>query len=242
MLGIEHETPPPKKEARMSLPLKTTAYGSRISMRLPNSAHESRPWRIRDIVPDFTLEDVWALPAHGGAQDFQTLLEIMTSGLADPANWDSLPTRVLWRVRDRLGSWFGLGRISAPIDDSGRDDAAGKLPIPGTDETSLADRLPDDLRNTAADVHFDSVPLAPLYRTDVEFAEEMSNRTVHAVGHLAWVDQGEGRYQGQMAVYVKPRGPLGKGYMALIKPFRYWIVYPALMRQIEREWNTRVPQ
>ncbi len=82
----------------------------------------------------------------------------------------------------------------------------------------------------------------PLYHTDVEFAAELSNRTVHAVMHLAWVDQGEGRYQGQMAVYVKPRGPLGKGYMALIKPFRYWVVYPALMRQIERAWNRRVPQ
>src|SRR5918995_4243538 len=208
-------------------------------MRLPNAAHESRPWCIREIAPDFTLEDVWALPVYGGAQDFQTLLEVMTSG--DLANAASLPTRVLWRVRDRLGSWFGLGRISAPID-SGGDDAKGKLPIPGTDETSLTDRLPDDLRNTAADVHFDSVPFAPLYRTDVEFAAEMSNRTVHSVMHLAWVDQGEGRYQGQMAVYVKPRGRLGKEYMALIKPFRYWVIYPAAMRQIEREWNTRVRQ
>jgi hypothetical protein len=208
-------------------------------MRLPNAAHESRPWRIREIAPDFTLEDVWALPVNGGAQDFQTLIELMSSG--DPADWESIPTRVLWRVRDRLGSWFGLGRISAPIDRGG-DDAAGKLPIPGTNETSLADRLPDDLRNTAADVHFDFTPFAPLYRTDVEFAAEMSNRTVHDVMHLAWVDRGEGRYQGQMAVYVKPRGRLGKGYMALIKPFRYWVVYPALMRQIEREWNTRVPQ
>ena len=27
--------------------------------------------------------------------------------------------------------------------------------------------------------------------------------------------------------------------MALIKPFRYWIVYPALMRQFERAWNER---
>ena len=49
--------------------------------------------------------------------------------------------------------------------------------------------------------------------------------------HLAWVDQGDGRYQGQMAVYVKPRGRFGKGYMALIKPFRCLIVYPALMRR-----------
>ncbi len=239
MPGMEHETPSPKKEARMSLPLKTTSYGSRFKMRLPNTAHEAHPWRIRAIVPDFTLEDVWALPARGGAQDFQTLLEVMTSG-DDLINSASLPTRVLWFLRDRIGSWFGLGRISTPID-SGRDDAAGKLPIPGTNETSLTDRLPDDLRNTAADLHFGSVPFAPLYRTDVEFAAEMSNRTVHDVMHLAWVDRGEGRYQGQMAVYVKPRGLLGKGYMKLIKPFRYWIVYPELMRQIEGEWNTRGP-
>ena len=208
-------------------------------MRLPNAVHKSRPWRIREIVPDFTLEDVWALPVHGGAEDFQALVELMVS--SDPANVESLPTRALWRVRDRLGNWFGLGRISAPID-SGLDDAASRLPILGDNETSLTGRLPDDLRNTAEDLHFDSLPFAPLYRTDVEFAAELSNQTVHGVMHLAWVDQGEGRYQGQMAVYVKPRGPLGKGYMELIKPFRYLVVYPALMRQIERTWNTRVLQ
>jgi Protein of unknown function (DUF2867) len=206
-------------------------------MRLPNSEHESRPWRIREVVPDFTLEDVWALPVHGGAEDFQTLLELMVS--ADPLTAESLPTRVLWGVRDRLGSWFGLGRISAPVD-GGRGYAGGKLRIPGKSETSLADRLPDDLRDTAADLTFASLPFVPLYRTDVEFAAEISNQTVHGVMHLAWVDQGDGRHQGQMAVYVKPRGPFGKGYMALIKPFRYWVVYPALMRQTERMWNARI--
>jgi hypothetical protein len=207
-------------------------------MRLPNAAHESRPWRIREIARDFTLEDVWALPAHGGADDFPALLELGTS--LDAANADSRATRFLWRFRDRLGSWFNLGRISVPVD-SGQDGAAGKLPIPGTHETSLADRLPDDLRNTAADVDFGSLPFVPLYRTEDEFAAEVSNQTVHGVLHLAWVDHGDGHYQGQMAVYVKPRGPLGKGYMALIKPFRYWIVYPALMRQFERKWDTRAP-
>ena len=210
-------------------------------MRLPNAVHQSRPWRIREIVPDFTLEDVWALPAHGGAQDFQTLLEIITVDLHDPDSWESRPARVLWRLRDRLGGWFGLGRISVPVDGGG-DDAAGNLPIPGTNETSLVERLPDDLRNTAADLHFGSVPFAPLYRTDVEFAAELSNRTVHDVMHLAWVDQGDGRYQGQMAVYVKPRGRLGKAYMVLIKPFRYGVVYPAMMREIERAWQRRVAQ
>lgn len=210
-----------------------------IGMRLPNATHESHPWRIRAIAPDFTLEDVWALPVHGGAEDFQALLEQMFA--FDPANAESLPARVLWRVRDRLGSWFGLGRISVPIGGGGDPSSPGSA-IPGTTRGSLAGRLPDDLRGTATDLRFESLPFAPLYRTDVEFAAEVSNRTVHAVMHLGWVDQGGGRYGGQMAVYVKPRGPLGRGYMAVIKPLRHWVVYPALMRQIGREWTARTPK
>ena len=201
-------------------------------MRLRNSVHESRPWRIREIAPDFILEDVWALPVHGGAEDFAMFLEVMTC--LDPTTGPSTASRLLFDIRHRLGGWFGW------------DDTARKLPIPGKTETTLSARLPEDLRDTATDLKFGSAVLenlgvrfAPLYRTDVEFAAEVSNQTVHGVMHLAWVDQGEGRYQGQMAVYVKPRGPLGKGYMALIKPFRHWVVYPALMRQIGRAWNTR---
>ena len=57
--------------------------------------------------------------------------------------------------------------------------------------------------------------------------------------HLAWVDQGEDVYRGQMGIYVKPRGRFGETYMALIGPFRHLIVYPALMRQIARAWDTR---
>src|SRR4051794_11461919 len=203
-------------------------------MRLPNAEHESRPWRIRDIVPDFTLEDVWALPVSGGAEHFQSLVELAAS--FDPANADAVPAGVLWRVRDRLGRCFGLGEISSPVD--GR---SGRPPIPGTSETSLADRLPDDLRDTAQDVSFTSLPFLPLYRTDEEFAAEVSNQTMHGVLHLAWVEHGDGRHVGQMAVYVKPRGPFGRGYMALIKPFRYWIVYPELMREFERAWHARIP-
>jgi Protein of unknown function (DUF2867) len=198
-------------------------------MRIPNSAHQSRPWRIHAIVPDFTLEDVWALPAEGGAGDFQSLLDLLAT--SDPASADSLPTRVLWRIRDGLGRVFDLGRVSTP--------SGGGLAIPGSDEISLAERLPDDLRDTAGDVRFGSLPFVPLYRTRDEFAAEISNPTVHGVVHLAWAERDAGDYRAEMAVYVKPRGALGRGYMALIKPFRYWIVYPALLRQVERTWNGR---
>lgn len=201
-------------------------------MRIPNAEHESRPWRIREIASDFTLEDVWALPVYGGAEDFPTLVENAFS--FDPASSSSLPTRMLWRLRDLLGVLFDLGRVSVPGDGG---EHTAKLPIPGTSETSLKCRLPEDLRDTASDADFGSLPFSPLYRTGDEFAAELSNKTVHGVMHLAWVEQDGGRYQGQMAVYVKPRGALGRGYMALIKPFRYAIVYPALMRQIERRWQ-----
>jgi hypothetical protein len=56
------------------------------------------------------------------------------------------------------------------------------------------------------------------------------------------VSDATGGYRGQMAVYVKPNGLLGTAYMAAIKPFRYVIVYPALMRQIGRVWRARTGQ
>jgi hypothetical protein len=205
-------------------------------MRLPNAVHEAGSWRIKEVVPDFTLEDVWALPVDGGAEDFPKLLELATS--LDPANASSLPARALWRIRDRLGAWFDLGRISEP------DDGEAGLPIPGTNETSLAERLPDDLRERPWDHDFGSLPFQPLYRIANEAAAEISNKTVHGVMHLGWADQSSagqdgGRFQGQMAVYVKPRGAFGRAYMAFIKPFRLLIVYPALTRQIERQWKER---
>jgi hypothetical protein len=54
-------------------------------MRLPNTAHTSRPWRIHELTPDFRLEDVWALPTPGGPDDFPRLvlgLPRLVQGLA----------------------------------------------------------------------------------------------------------------------------------------------------------------
>ena len=48
-------------------------------MKLPNSAHFSRPWRIHELTRDFRLEDVWALPTPGGPDDFPRLIELVAS-------------------------------------------------------------------------------------------------------------------------------------------------------------------
>ena len=55
--------------------------------------------------------------------------------------------------------------------------------------------------------------------------------------HVGWVPDRTGGYRGQLAVYVKPNGLLGEAYMAAIKPFRYLLVYPAIMREMGRTWR-----
>jgi hypothetical protein len=191
-------------------------------MKLPNTAHTSRGWRIDEIVPDFRLEDVWALPTPGGPNDFPVLVQGLAS--ADPAS--SLPraARALWKTRFKLGELLGWDEPDTGL---------------GSRVSSLRDRLPADLRDTPPGPVFDALPFTSLYQLENEWAAEIANRTVHGVMHIGWVADGAGGYRGQMAVYVRPNGPLGSAYMAAIKPFRYLIVYPQMMRAIERSWHER---
>lgn len=189
-----------------------------------------QPWLINEIASDLDLLDVWALPAEGDRDDFPRFLEMMAT--LDP-NDAGLPSKALIWLRFRLGELLNL------------DDPSRQHVIPGSTQTTLKTRVPEQLRGSADETSLGDVfrmaGLVPLYRTDDEWAGEVSNATVHGVLHLAWVDQGAGRYRGQLAIYVKARGLLGDAYMALIQPFRHLIVYPAFMRQIERAWAQRKP-
>jgi Protein of unknown function (DUF2867) len=60
---------------------------------------------------------------------------------------------------------------------------------------------------------------------------------VGAVEHIGWVLDESGGYRGQMAVLVKPNGLFGAAYMAAIRPFRHLVVYPPIIREIERAWR-----
>jgi hypothetical protein len=189
---------------------------------LPNTAHTSRPWHIHEITPDFRLEDVWALPTPGGPDDFPRLVQQFAS--ADPSQ--SLPgtARTLWALRWKIGELLGW------------DDQDGGV---GSRVPTLRDRLPADLRDAPPGPEFDSLPFTSLYLLEDEWAAEAANRTMHGVMHIGWVPDGNGGYRGQMAVLVKPNGLFGTAYMAAIRPFRHLIVYPPLMRVIEREWRAR---
>ena len=191
-------------------------------MRLPNTAHASLPWRIHELTRDFRLEDVWALATPGGPDDFPRLVQAIASG--DPSQGSSRAVRMLFAIRWKLGELLGW------------DGPATGL---GSRVPTLRDRLPADLRDASPGPDFDALPFSSLYMLDDEFAAEIANKTMHGVMHIAWVPDGTGGYRGQMAVYVKPNGLLGNAYMAAIKPFRHLIVYPPMLRQIEREWRAR---
>jgi hypothetical protein len=162
---------------------------------------------------------VWALPTPGGPDEFPRLVRLMSS--FDPSR-GSAAIRALFAIRLKVGGLLGWDRPDTGL---------------GSRVSTLRDRLPEDLRDAPSGPASDEFPFVPLYLTDDEWAAEIANRTVHGVLHLGWVPDEAGGHRGQMAVLVKPNGRLGSAYMAAIAPFRHLIVYPRMLRGIDREWR-----
>jgi hypothetical protein len=200
-------------------------------MRLPDSAHTSRPWRVHELAPDFELEDVWELPTPGGPDDLERLVQLFVRP-SDDAEFPAV-FRALFALRWKLGKLFGWDELDSGVGERVR---------------SLRERLPADLREGPRGPDQRTVPgrrgldgppiFVSLYQTHDEWATEYASKTVHALGHIGWVpdESGDGHHA-QMAVLVKPNGWLGRAYMAAIRPSRHLLVYPMLLRAIGREWN-----
>jgi hypothetical protein len=194
-------------------------------VRVSSSEHRSRPWQIHALIPDFRLEDAWALPTPGGPDDFRNLVAMIAA--SDPSRSSASGARTFWAIRWKLGALLGW---------DGPDTGLGSR------VATLRDRLPADLRDGPSGPAFAALPFSPLYLTHDEWAAEIANRTMHGVLHLGWVPDGHGTggYTGEMAVYVKPNGLLGSAYMAAIRPVRHLLVYPRMLTQLGRDWRARV--
>lgn len=144
-------------------------------MKLPDTAHTARRWRIHEITPDFRLCDVWALPTPGGPDDFPRLVRQVAAG--DTATNPSRFARTLFTIRWKLGSPLGWDDPSAGV---------------GSRAPTLRDRLPADLRDGSPGPEFDTLPFTSVYLTDDELAAETANRTVHGVMHIGWVSDETG--------------------------------------------------
>jgi len=200
--------------------------------RLPKTAHTSRPWRVHEFTADFELEDVWELPTPGGPDDFARLVDMTAAGRF--ADGRELPAafRALFALRWRLGALFGWDRADSGVGER----------VPSLRECLPADLLQGprgpDLHAVPGRTEIDGPPIfVSLYQTPDEWVTEYASETVHSLMHIGWVPDSGGGHHAQMAVLVKPNGWLGKAYMAAIKPFRYLLVYPMLLRSIERQWQ-----
>lgn len=186
-------------------------------MRVSQAVHESHPWRIHELAWDFRLEDVWELPGAGGPEDFARLVQVLAS--YDPSHSSSVLVRTLFEVRLKLGKLFGWDSPQASL---------------GTRVATIRDRLPADLRDGPPGPESPASPFTSLYLTDDEWVAEIANQTVHGLLHLSRIPLDTGGFGARMAVYVKPNGLLGAGYLAAIRPFRHLIVYPQMMRELGR--------
>ena len=71
-----------------------------------------------------------------------------------------------------------------------------------------------------------------------EALSEVRNATVHAFSCFAMRRTITG-YRMYWAIYVKPISPWTATYMRIIDPLRRAVVYPAVIKRIESEWQTR---
>jgi hypothetical protein len=203
-------------------------------MKLPKTAHTSRPWRIHEVAPDFEVEDVWALPTPGGPDDLARLVQLVATQDADDRDYPAV-FRALFALRWKLGELFGWDEADSGVGERVRS-LRERLPA----DLLAAPRGPD-LRAVPGRAEIDGPPIfTSVYQTHDEWVAEFANNTVHSLMHIGWVadDSGAG-YHAQMAVLTKPNGWFGKAYMAAIKPFRYALIYPMLLRSIERRWQAR---
>jgi hypothetical protein len=139
-------------------------------------------------------------------------------------------TVALFQLRWLLGWVFGL-------------DADRALPIPGTRETRVRARLDDADRGRDSGVLPARVGGAfeAVYAFADEALLEIANKTIHGLLHLSWVATADGRRSVVLAVYVKSRGWSSRAYLALIRPFRHLVVYPAWIAHLTRTWAALRP-
>jgi len=191
-------------------------------VRLPADEFRRAPWRVHRFLADVPLHDVWEIRLEGGGpgrhvRDFRAVAD-RTLRRPGPLIW------LLFALRGALGAILRL------------DDRVPGGPPPAA---SYVHRLSDAERVASLEP-----PGSPwgifrfVYAFEDEALGEIINRTVHAFSFMG-MRPAPGGYRVHWAIYVRPVGRLTGLYMALIDPFRRWLIYPSLIRGLEAAWSER---
>jgi Protein of unknown function (DUF2867) len=176
------------------------------------------PLRVHSLLRDVPLHDVWVVDLPGGREG-TTLQEFRSRSGAGRTEDIPYPAKALLQLRFLLGRIFRLDK-----------------PRPGQKSASYirlldeADRVDSLVPPGSKDGFFDVV-----YMFQNEMLFEIINATVHAFSAQTLTRTSDG-YRLYWAIYVRPVRSITRAYMALIDPFRRWIVYPQILHKVREQW------
>jgi hypothetical protein len=176
------------------------------------------PLRVHDFLADVPLHDVWAIELPH-TRSGVTLDEFLRRANTPPCRLPAL-ARALLNIRLFAGRLLGLDR-----EPSGTkwEDFRARL----TEADRLKSLVPVGTRDGLFRV---------VYRFENEQLLEIINRTAHAAALSALIETPTA-YCFFFGVYVRNVSAFTPFYMALIDPFRKWIVYPSLLRTVRATWD-----
>ena len=191
--------------------------------RVDPDEFRARGLRCHLLLHDSALHDVWRIDLRGGGPD-RTMLDIhpLLPALLEPQNRAS---RYLFALRWAIGRLFRW-------DENNADRSPELHP-----ESYIHRLTEDDRTRSLLPPGTPAGPFRVLYVLPNEAAYELRNSTVHGFLVTTLEPAADG-YTVQWAIYVKPVSRLTSLYMAAIDPFRRFIIYPALIKQLEASWAT----
>ena len=172
------------------------------------------------MLQDVPIEDVWAIPLRGGGpgRTIHDLRPIFRAGVEAAPRVVKGLIRLRWRVGALLG-W------DAQRPEWSAESYARRLTVTDRAQSAVAPGTPDGR-------------LSFLYLFEDEQLSELRNATVHAFLSLSIRPTPEG-YLAYWAIYVQPVTEFTRLYMMAIAPFRRLVVYPAIIRKVQRAWAER---
>jgi Protein of unknown function (DUF2867) len=186
--------------------------------RISTQEFERLPLRVHTFLAGVALHDVWFvdLPRWRAGVTLNDFLRTANNCLFTPSSL----VRLLVGIRFFIGRFFAWDAGPA---------AVGK--------ESFAARLTDtDRSRSLAAVGVRDGFFRIVYRFENEQLVELINRTVHAAALSTLVETATG-YRFYLGVYIRTVSLFTPFYMALIDPFRKWIVYPSLLRSVRARWD-----
>ena len=187
-------------------------------MRVPAAEFRALDLEVHAFLADVPLQDVSAIDLPGGGSD-RTISDVRTLLSRDGLRIKTIPERILFSIRLWLGRLFGWDRA---VHEHAADSYVKKLSDDQRDRSLVEPGTTDG-------------PFRLVYVFPNEVLGEVRNATVHAFSCMTIRHTTSG-YRFYWAIYVKGVSRFTPVYMALIEPFRRFVVYPAILRRLRASW------